>query len=117
MSHNEAACLCNALLDVMRMLKPETAIASGKFFRERQDHGKERIEDRLVNAKRMRAIFFDERIDLTVIKETHKTTVETNKGRRGKNSTSESNEAETFVQRQEREDHCPHNVQMASFGL
>ena len=108
MSHNEAACLCNAFLEDLGMQRPDTAIDSMRFFRERRDNRKTRREDRLACVKGMgKAVFFDEKINTTVFKETRTTTVETAKKGRGKRGATEIDELETLVQLAAREEHYP----------
>ena len=99
LKHNAAAAFCNAFLEDMHMFSPTTAMDPAKFIRKRKKHGDNRTRERLAGAKRMRAIFFDERIDDTKIKETVTTTVETSKKGRGESSASESTQFETVVQR------------------
>ena len=98
-SHYAAALHANGGYDDKGMIGPKTTLDPAKVLRARISYGDKRTNARLAKALRMDSIYFDERIDTTVIRETAKTKVTFRKG--------VEEEAETFVQRTAKEEHCP----------
>ena len=70
----------NALLDDMGMIGAKTTLDPAKLLRARIAFRDLRTKKRLERAKKMLAIYFDERIDTTVIRETQTTKVTTRRG-------------------------------------
>ena len=81
------------------MIGPKATLDPAKVLWARISYGDKRTNTRLAKALRMDSIYFDERIDTTVIRETAKTKVTLGRG--------VQEEAETFVQRTAKEEHCP----------
>ena len=98
-SHYAAALHANGGYDDKGMIGPKTTLDPAKVLRARISYGDKRTNARLAKALRMDSIYFDERIDTTVIRETAKTKVNLGRG--------VEEEAETFVQRTAKEEHCP----------
>ena len=98
LSHSAAVLSANALLDDMGMIGAKTTLDPAKLLRARIAFGDLRTKKRLERAKKMLAIYFDERIDTTVIRETQTTKVTTRRG---------AEDTITSAQRTVKEEHCP----------
>ena len=102
MSHGDAALLATATYeDLFSFVTPETTVHPLKVMRSRRDYGEVRRTVRLAGAKRMRAVSFDERKDLTAVSRKVFTTIVSNDP-----DDQEDNTAEAIVKRTEREEHC-----------
>ena len=98
-SHYTSALLANGGYDDKGMIGPKTTLDPSKVLRARITYGDLRTQARLAKAQEMDGIYFDERIDTTVIRETANTKVDMGRG--------VEEEATTFVQRTAKEEHCP----------
>ena len=96
--HKQAVANGNAVLEDFGITGPKYTLDPAKLLRARISFGDLRTKKRLERAKKMLAIYFDERTDTTVIRETVTTKVTTSRG---------TEEAATRVQRTTKEEHCP----------
>ena len=98
MTHNQAVLAANAGYDDLGLLSGKTTLDPAKLLRARITFGDLQTKKRLERAKKMVAIYFDERIDSNIVRETLTTKVNTRKGQE---------ETTTSVQRTIKEEHCP----------